>query len=120
MTTAPPTDRQLAVLRLVHAGENLRAIGTALGISSTNGPADHIRALVRKGLVVEVRPHAKFGRWKVTEAGLAVMGLKTCEACCGAGTVVVPVDVAALVAPPVDRVGVLRELVAKRSAGGRR
>src|SRR5688572_29161545 len=87
MTTAAPTDRQVEVLRLVHAGENLRAIGNALGMTSTNGPADHIRALVRKGLVIEAKPYAKVGRLKLTAAGLAAIGLRPCVGCGGSGCV---------------------------------
>lgn len=53
-----PTTRQLVVLRRIaeerrrrgHA-PTIRELGDALGIRSTNGVADHLRALKRRGLV---------------------------------------------------------------------
>lgn len=54
-----PTPRQLDVLVMVHAfrttkgfSPTIREIGRALGIASTNGVNDHIKALEKKGLVV--------------------------------------------------------------------
>lgn len=53
------TDRQRRVLDAVTAlsqrlgyPPTLRELGTELGIRSTNGVADHLRALERKGFVV--------------------------------------------------------------------
>jgi hypothetical protein len=61
-TVKPPpfslTARQAAVLRTITAAidkhgrpPTLREIGAATGIRSTNGVADHLRALERKGLI---------------------------------------------------------------------
>ncbi len=54
----PPSTRQLQVLREIrrhHQAKgfpiSIRELGDALGISSTNGVTDHLRALARKGLV---------------------------------------------------------------------
>lgn len=53
-----PTLRQLQVLRLIRTHQDtkgfpisIREIGDELGIASTNAVADHLRALLRKGLV---------------------------------------------------------------------
>lgn len=86
--TETPTDRQVEVLRLVHAGKTLRETADALGINSVHGVECHIAALVRKGHIVAGGPrYAKSGRWKLTDAGLAAIGLRQCGACCGAGVV---------------------------------
>ncbi len=56
-TVTHPTDRQLEVLRAISRasargyGPTVRELGTELGIVSTNGVADHLEALERKGLV---------------------------------------------------------------------
>lgn len=87
----PPTERQAEVLRLVHSGKTLREMAIELGINSTYAVDCHIHALVRKGLLVaHGARYAKTGRWKLTDAGLAAIGLRSCGACCGAG--VVPVE----------------------------
>lgn len=53
-----PTDRQLEVLRAMFAYQQLhgmpatvRELADILGIGSTNGVNDHLRALERRGLV---------------------------------------------------------------------
>lgn len=57
-----PTERQAEALRFIaeHTAAKgypptLREIGDALRIQSTNGVADHVRGLVRKGLVTSAR-----------------------------------------------------------------
>jgi predicted ArsR family transcriptional regulator len=86
--TPTTTDRQRDVLRLVHEGKTLREIADALAINSVHGVECHIAALVRKGHVEAGAPKfAKHGRWRLTAAGLAVIGLRECGACCGSGTV---------------------------------
>ncbi len=73
------TTRQLAVLRVIEHHRRtkgypptIREIGDALAINSTNGVADHLRALERKKLVsrseeVEARSHVP------TAAGLSLL-----------------------------------------------
>jgi SOS-response transcriptional repressor LexA len=53
-----PTDRQLVVLRCIHAAirdtgfpPTLRELGVMIGANSTNGPRDHLVALERKGFL---------------------------------------------------------------------
>lgn len=55
-TRQPLTLRQQSVMNLFHEAEearrplpSFREIGDALGIASTNGVADHVKALIRKG-----------------------------------------------------------------------
>lgn len=74
-----PTQRQIETLRAVHDhvvergfAPSLREIGKAMGIRSTNGVNDHLRALERKGLIV-CAPHAARSL-AVTEWGLTVLG----------------------------------------------
>lgn len=87
-TPSGPTDRQVEVLRLVHARKTLREIAFDLGINSTYAVNCHIDALVRKGMLAENGPrYAKTDRWKLTGDGLAAIGLRECGACCGAGVV---------------------------------
>jgi repressor LexA len=70
------TDRQLEILRFI-AREvevdgfppTIREIGDELGINSTNGVADHLKALVRKGYL-ERRPRARARGLKLTRGGL--------------------------------------------------
>lgn len=50
------TDRQREVLATfaslcIEVGPTIRALGEALGVASTNGVADHLRALERKGFI---------------------------------------------------------------------
>ena len=74
-----PTDRQLEVLDALIAytakhglPPSLRELGELVGITSTNGILDHLRALERRGLVrqhakgsargwVAIQPHAQEG-----------------------------------------------------------
>lgn len=75
-----PTDRQRRVLRFIHeyfvaegAPPTLREIGAHMGIRSTNGVADHLRSLERRGLIVK-RDMLTRGI-RVTIQGLAVLGV---------------------------------------------
>lgn len=51
-----------------------REIGDALGISSTNGVADHVKALVRKGFVRKAKGGAARGLQLTEKAGLEPRG----------------------------------------------
>ena len=60
-----PTSRQREVIRAIedYQDENygqvptIRELGEILGIASTNGVYDHMRALIRKGYIVQHRGH---------------------------------------------------------------
>ncbi|WP_373047204.1 hypothetical protein [Vulgatibacter sp.] len=82
---AQVTERQLEVLRVVddlHRAEGLppavRQLGAVLGIASTNGVMDHLRALQKKGLL-ERRPKVSRGLF-VTAAGRQLLDAATAEA----------------------------------------
>jgi repressor LexA len=62
---------------------SLREIGARLGIASTNGVNDHLRALEKKGLVI--RDGAKSRALSITEAGYAAIGVALCPRCQGSG-----------------------------------
>ena len=75
------TKRQLEVLQVIHSESNrrgfpptLREIGDELGISSTKGTFDHVRALERKGLLA--RSGSASRSMLVTKQGRAALGLK--------------------------------------------
>lgn len=75
-----PTDRQMICLRFIHSHTvehgsppTLREIGAAMGIRSTNGTNDHLRALERRGLIVRRDMITRSVR--VTVEGLAVLGI---------------------------------------------
>lgn len=76
------TDRQQEILRLVAKSivdrgypPTLREIGKSVGIRSTNGVNDHIRALERKGYVS--RPEEMISRGiRILEKGWALVGLQ--------------------------------------------
>lgn len=77
-----PTDRQRAVLG--HIADSirergypptLREIGKLMGIKSTNGVNDHLRALERRGLIV--RGDFKARAPRITGAGHEVLGCGT-------------------------------------------
>lgn len=66
MTDAPPTLRQIEVLRNIQASRErrgysptLRELCEELGIRSLNGINDHLKALERKGLVTRSRTTAR-------------------------------------------------------------
>ena len=70
----PPSARQLQVLRAIrrhHQAKgfpiSIRELGDVLGIRSTNGVADHLEALERKGLVTRERNRAR--TLQITTAG---------------------------------------------------
>lgn len=78
-TTDVPTRRQLEILRFI-AG-NLASIGRPptyreicgrFHLASTNAANDHVRALLRKGLLTKSRMKAR--GFVLTEAGLTVIG----------------------------------------------
>lgn len=65
-TPKPPTLRQLEILRAIEGyrrshgfAPSIREIGELAGIGSTNGVADHLRALQRKGLLARERMTAR-------------------------------------------------------------
>ncbi len=75
------TERQREVLRIIVASieeqgypPTLREVGDRLGIRSTNGVSDHIKALTRKGLLLE-RPGKSFRSLLPSEEGLAALGM---------------------------------------------
>lgn len=74
-----PTERQLEILRFI-AREievdgfppTVREIGEEFEINSTNAVADHLRALVRRGLL-EQRPRMRARSLKLTRLGLTFL-----------------------------------------------
>lgn len=75
----PPTLAQLQVLAVIRAytlgkgyPPTLREIGARLGIASTNGVNDHLRALERRGLLTRTRGISRGMR--ITPAGLGAIG----------------------------------------------
>jgi repressor LexA len=71
------TERQREVLATfaaltVSLGPTIRALGDALGIKSTNGVADHLKALERLGLIKRWA-NAKSRAYILTEAGKALL-----------------------------------------------
>jgi repressor LexA len=83
----PLTDRQREVFGLLGGGNNLRQIGDAMGIRSTNGVNDHVLALVRKGMLRAAKGKFRPNRYELAGAGLAELGLACCPECRGLGTV---------------------------------
>lgn len=83
-----PTARQLAVLRfVVEAGApTVREVMDHFGFTSTNAVSFHFAALIRRGLL-ERGDQGKSRDVKATEAGLRVIGRRSCPHCDGAGTV---------------------------------
>lgn len=88
----PPTDRQREILAFIVESSatmgrppTLRDIGVRFHIASTNGVNDHIRYLIKRGLVE--RPALKSRGILVTDLGLAALGLATCPLCRGKGHV---------------------------------
>jgi repressor LexA len=65
-----PTERQIQVLRLLtkHPQPTLREMMESLGIGSTNGISDHLRALERKGYIIRPKP-AKARCITITDKG---------------------------------------------------
>jgi repressor LexA len=61
----------------------MREIGDVFGIASTNGVADHLNALRRKGLLDKA--DLKSRAIRITEAGFASLGLRRCVLCDGRG-----------------------------------
>ncbi len=76
-----PTGRQLQVLSVValHSDISVREIAEVLDMASTNGVAEHLRALKTKGLLVW-REHKARGL-KPTPAGYDLLGIKQCGEC---------------------------------------
>lgn len=83
----PPTDRQRLVLRFVHDGQTQREISASIGSRSSGAARDHLVALIRKGLLDGAKDPGRPGRYVLTDAGLAALGLQRCECCAGNGTV---------------------------------
>ena len=75
------TKRQLQVLKFIvntirerYAPPTIRELGAHLGITSTNGISDHLRALDRKGYLTRVKGHSRgmLVNWEAAQAlGLA-------------------------------------------------
>ncbi len=70
----PPSARQLQVLRAIRRHHqvngfpiSIRELGDALGIRSTNGVNDHLRALQKKGLISRVQKRSR--TLQLTNAG---------------------------------------------------
>jgi SOS-response transcriptional repressor LexA len=87
-TASPPTDRQLQALAFIasHTTENgrpptLREIGTHMGIASTNGVNDHLKALAFKGPIERVDLLSRGLR--ITATGRAWLGIGDVCPCCG-------------------------------------
>lgn len=83
-----PTNRQVLVLRAIYDAvvstglpPTQRQIAEATGIASTNGVRDHLRALVRKGLVARTAMISRGTR--LTPKALEVLGA-ACPLCGGA------------------------------------
>lgn len=82
-----PTDRQLAILRFIARETDvdgfpptIREIGKELGITSTNGVNDHLRALERKGFI-ERRPRMRARGLKLTPLAWGVVAVALCPTC---------------------------------------
>jgi repressor LexA len=76
-----PTFRQLEVLGAIRGfwalhgyAPGVRDIGRLLGIGSTNGTNDHLKALVRKGLIERDSHRARSIR--LTRAGRLAIGIR--------------------------------------------
>lgn len=73
------TYRQLELLRAIADGiadglpPTIRELGDRLGITSTNGIADHLRALERKGYIERRAPRVARGL-RITESGKRLLG----------------------------------------------
>lgn len=74
----PPTERQVAILAYIARctwtrgwAPSLREIGNEFGIHSTNGVNDHLRSLVRRGLLERQELIARAMR--VTSVGLELL-----------------------------------------------
>lgn len=71
MVFVPP--RQMELLRLVASGiSKQRDLMVAMSIKSTNGVADHVRALKNKGMVQSIL--GKIGTLTLTDRGWAKVG----------------------------------------------
>ena len=81
------TDRQREVLGYLQAGLTIRGAGASLGGTSAAAAFDHIKALIRKGVVTETKGKGCHGRYELTPAGLLELGLRCCPTCAGEGTV---------------------------------
>jgi repressor LexA len=81
------TARQLECLRVIatHVADrglppSLREIGAEMGIGSTNGVADHLKALKRKGYIT--RDGSIKRGLRITDRGALALGMVRCK-CCG-------------------------------------
>lgn len=86
------TDRQRDILRLVHAAKTTGQIATELGISRHCAWV-YVRRLEKRGLLVRAEG-VYSSRYRLTDEGLAALGMRRC-CVCGNGTVTV-VDVEAM------------------------
>lgn len=81
-----PTARQMDVLLFIHKKAvcpSMREIAKHLGVTSNNGVNDHIQGLKARGLIENQEGVARSTR--VTDAGLALLGVKRCPTCLGNG-----------------------------------
>lgn len=99
----PVTGRQLMVLRIIYDSlatrgmpPTLRDVASAMGITSTNGVNDHLKALERKGLLV--RSTLLSRSLRITVEGLHVLGYGR-----GENQDVTPVVDAAVASAPSSR-----------------
>lgn len=74
-----PSPRQLEVLKRIDSYRDqrgfppsIRELGELLGIASTNGTNDHLRALEKKGLIIRHQFHAR--AIVITAAGYRALG----------------------------------------------
>jgi SOS-response transcriptional repressor LexA len=90
---APPTDRQLEILRYVAdrivarvLSPTLREIGAHFGIRSSNGINEHLIRLEKKGLIT--RDATLSRALHITPQGWGTLGYKICACCDGKGMVI--------------------------------
>jgi chromosome segregation and condensation protein ScpB len=81
----PATDLQLEVLSMLAFRSTFREIAKVMGGRSTNAVNDHVRALVRKGLLRATGIKGSSFRYVPTPEGLEALCLKTCDHCDGSG-----------------------------------
>ncbi len=89
------TKRQLEVLQVIHSASirrgfppTLREIGDELGISSTKGTFDHVRALERKGLLA--RSGSASRSMLVTKQGRLALGIQAAAGADDADMISIP------------------------------
>lgn len=79
------THRQGDVLFCLAQRKTFREIASEMGISSTNGVMDHVKSLMRQGLVHQERGKGRSFRYSPTFEGMKALGLARCFHCQGSG-----------------------------------